>query len=241
MTTRHTLRAALSTIGVPLLAASMLAGCADVNQAGLSQTNFNEARANVAQAAPAASSEALPSLAPQHCDAGPAGEMQMRIMREQAFVPLMVNNTKLNLLLDTGDFVTALTPEAVTRLALPESNQPSLQMTGIGGAYQAPIVQAADVQYLTHHLNNLPFAVLPDSAVWPPVSVPEGSAAVLCTLRVTSVSLPSSSTSVGGALAFIVAMVPRSDSAGPSSNGDLPPNGRPLPEMPRAVASVGLK
>jgi len=167
MTTRHTLRAALSTIGVPLLAASMLAGCADVNQAGLSQTNFNEARANVAQAAPAASSEALPSLAPQHCDAGPAGEMQMRIMREQAFVPLMVNNTKLNLLLDTGDFVTALTPEAVTRLALPESNQPSLQMTGIGGAYQAPIVQAADVQYLTHHLNNLPFAVLPDSEFRP--------------------------------------------------------------------------
>jgi hypothetical protein len=63
--------------------------------------------------------------------------------------------------------VTALTPEAVSRLGLPQANRPRLQMTGIGGGYQAPIVQAAKVEYVNHYMQNLPFAVLPDSEFRP--------------------------------------------------------------------------
>jgi predicted aspartyl protease len=147
-------------MAIPLVSASVLAACDGANQAQMA----------VAQGAPAgtmASDEVLPKFAEAACSPVPAGELALHMTREQAFVPLKVNNATLNLLLDTGDFVTSLTPEAVSRLALPESGQPRLQMTGIGGVYQAPVVQAADVQYLDHHLQNLPFAVLPDSEFRP--------------------------------------------------------------------------
>jgi len=147
-------------MAVPVVAASLLAACDGANEAQM-------AVAPAHTAGPATSTETLPRFSAAQCTRSPVGEVQMRMTREQAFVPLKVNNATVNLLLDTGDFVTALTPEAVNRLALPESDRPRLQMTGIGGGYQAPIVQAADVQYLDHHLQNLPFAVLPDGEFQP--------------------------------------------------------------------------
>jgi len=101
------------------------------------------------------------------CSTTPVGEMHVRVVGDQAFVPLTVNHTSLNLLVDTGDFVTALTPQASERLALPASDHAGLQMTGIGGGYNAPVVEAASVQYLSHTINNLPFAVLPDGEFSP--------------------------------------------------------------------------
>jgi predicted aspartyl protease len=160
MASRRNLSALLSAMAVPVVAASFLAACDGANTAQM-------AVAPAGAAGLASSTESLPRFSAAHCSMSPVGEVQMRMTREQAFVPLKVNNSTVNLLLDTGDFVTALTPEAVSRLALPESSQPRLQMTGIGGGYQAPIVQAADVQYLDHHLQNLPFAVLPDSEFRP--------------------------------------------------------------------------
>jgi predicted aspartyl protease len=153
MAHRHTLPAVLLTALLPLAAA----GCAGAPPAQMA----------VAEAASPVAPERLAAPAPQTCSQSPAGEIPLRLTREQAFVSLKVNNASLNLLLDTGDFVTALTPEAVQRLALPESSQKRLTMTGIGGAYQAPIVEADDVQYLDHHLTRLPFAVLPDSEFRP--------------------------------------------------------------------------
>ncbi len=167
MANRRTLSALLWTMAVPVVAASFLAACDGASEAEMAVVQGPPALA--AQNAP---TDTLPqfsaarfSAAP--CSVVPAGEVQLRMTREQAFVPLKVNNSTLNLLLDTGDFVTALTPEAVSRLQLRESSQPRLQMTGIGGGYQAPIVEASDVQYLDHHLQNLPFAVLPDSEFRP--------------------------------------------------------------------------
>jgi predicted aspartyl protease len=164
MTSRPNLSVLISTMAVPLLAASLLAACDGVNQTQMAVVQAPSASAGdmLASASPS-----LPSQMAAQCSLAPVGEVQMRMTREQAFVPLKVNNSTLNLLLDTGDFVTSLTPQAVSRLALPNSGQPGLQMTGIGGSYQAPIVQAADVQYLDHHLQNLPFAVLPDSEFRP--------------------------------------------------------------------------
>jgi len=154
------------TMSVPVLAASLLAACDAANDTQVAVAQG--AQIAVAQGAqPAASSETVPRLGAGQCRAAPAGELQLRMTREQAFVPLKVNDSTLNLLLDTGDFVTALTPEAVSRLQLPESRLPRLQMTGIGGGYMAPIVEASDVQYLDHHLQKLPFAVLPDSEFQP--------------------------------------------------------------------------
>jgi predicted aspartyl protease len=101
------------------------------------------------------------------CTSQPAGEMAIHMKGEQAFVTLAVNNTSLNLLLDTGDFVTSLAPSAAQRLALPASSEPSLQMTGIGGAYAAPVVEASDVQYLNQHVSNISFPVLPESEFRP--------------------------------------------------------------------------
>ena len=140
-----------------LMAASLLAGCASELpvQTSVAQGGFNQPNP-VVQVATAS-----------RCDVLPAGEMPIRMKGEQAFVTLAVNNKSLNLLLDTGDFVTSLAPDAVARLALPASDQPSLQMTGIGGGYAAPIVQAADVQYLNHHVSNIPFPVLPASEFRP--------------------------------------------------------------------------
>jgi len=164
MASRPSFSVLISTMAVPLVAACFLAGCD-----GASETHMAVLEASPSGSAGmmAASTEALPRAEAAQCTLAPVGEVQMRMTREQAFIPLKVNNSVLNLLLDTGDFVTALTPEAVSRLALPESSQPRLQMTGIGGAYQAPIVQAADVQYLDHHLQDLPFAVLPESEFRP--------------------------------------------------------------------------
>jgi predicted aspartyl protease len=153
MAHQHTLPAFLFAAILPIV----LPGCADTQPA----------RMALAQPAPNSVAENLPPQTAPRCSQKPAGEVDLHLTREQAFVGLKVNNATLNLLLDTGDFVTALTPEAVQRLALPESNQPRLTMTGIGGAYQAPIVEAADVQYLDHHLSRLPFAVLPDSEFRP--------------------------------------------------------------------------
>lgn len=152
MAHNRTFKASFVKLAGTLLAASFLAGC----EAPPSPETY------AAQAAPGQFNQSveLPAQAPQ-CDGAAAGELQLRMTRLQAFVPIKVNNTTLNLLLDTGDFVTALTPDTATRLALPAANQPSLTMTGIGGDYQAPIVQAADVQYLSSHVDNLPFAVLP--------------------------------------------------------------------------------
>jgi len=101
------------------------------------------------------------------CTGSARYELPLRKAGAQAFVSLKVNQRDVNLLLDTGDFVTALTPEAAGRLALTESGQPKLQMTGIGGVYFAPVVQAADVQYLDQHVKNLPFAVLPEGEFRP--------------------------------------------------------------------------
>jgi len=145
-------------MAVPVMAAALLAACD-----GASETQV----AVAAAPAPAGSTETLPQFSTAQCRAAPAGELALRMTREQAFVPLKVNNSTLNLLLDTGDFVTALTPDAVSRLQLPDSRLPRLQMTGIGGGYMAPIVEARDVQYLDHHLEKLPFAVLPESEFEP--------------------------------------------------------------------------
>jgi predicted aspartyl protease len=101
------------------------------------------------------------------CNTQPAGEMALHMKGQQAFVTLAVNNRSLNLLLDTGDFVTSLAPSAVQRLALPASSEASVQMTGIGGAYAAPVVEASDVQYLSQHVANVSFPVLPASEFSP--------------------------------------------------------------------------
>ncbi len=106
---------------------------------------------------------AAPRSAAALCSPAPIGEMPLQVRGMQAFVPLTVNHTTLRLLLDTGDFVTALTPETAARLDLPESFRPKLRMTGIGGAYSAPVVEASDVQYLSAHVTDIPFAVLPPS------------------------------------------------------------------------------
>ncbi len=101
------------------------------------------------------------------CDGRPAGELDIHRRGDQAFVTLAVNGRALNLLLDTGDFVTSVTPDAATRLALPASSEPGLQMTGIGGSYTAPVVEAADVEYLGQHLANVPLPVLPGTEFQP--------------------------------------------------------------------------
>jgi predicted aspartyl protease len=140
-----------------LLAASLLAGCA-------SELPQPTAMVQAGGAQPAA---AFAMQTASQCDARPAGELDIHRRGEQAFVTIAVNGKNLNLLLDTGDFVTSLTPEAATRLALPASSEPGLQMTGIGGAYVAPVVEAADVQYLGEHVSNVPFPVLPGSEFRP--------------------------------------------------------------------------
>jgi len=165
MTHKHTSPTFLRKFAGVLLAASFLTGCgastapvATMVQAGAQPGP---------QAEEASFSEAAQMPQPARCESAPEGEMQLRLQREQAFVSLTVNNQRLNLLLDTGDFVTSLTPFAVSRLALQRSNQPGLTMTGIGGDYEAPIVEAADVQYLSHRVDNLSFAVLPASEFRP--------------------------------------------------------------------------
>ena len=154
---RHTLK----TFGLPvagsLLALSFLAGCASnlPAQSALVQMGGQQTLpvVTVTREAP--------------CNTQPAGEMTLHMKGQQAFVSLAVNNTSLNLLLDTGDFVTSLAPGAAQRLALPASSEPSLQMTGIGGAYAAPVVEASDVEYLSQHVPNVSFPVLPDSEFQP--------------------------------------------------------------------------
>jgi predicted aspartyl protease len=140
-----------------LLAVPFLAGCASEmpTQTAMVQMGGNQPMpvVTVTREAP--------------CNTRPAGEMTLHVKGEQAFVTLAVNNTSLNLLLDTGDFVTSLAPDAVQRLALPASSEPSLQMTGIGGAYAAPVVEASDVQYLSQHVSNISFPVLPESEFRP--------------------------------------------------------------------------
>jgi predicted aspartyl protease len=101
------------------------------------------------------------------CTGQPAGEMALRLKGDQAFVTLSVNNSSLNLLLDTGDFVTSLNPSAVRRLDLPASTEASVQMTGIGGVYAAPVVEASDVTYLNQHVSDISFPVLPASEFRP--------------------------------------------------------------------------
>ena len=119
-------------------------------------------QAGAAQPSASFAMEAAPS-----CDAKPAGELAIHRRGNQAFVSLPVNGQVLNLLLDTGDFVTSLTPEAAQRLALPASSQPGVQMTGIGGSYVAPVVEAADVEFLGQHVANVPFPVLPGTEFQP--------------------------------------------------------------------------
>jgi predicted aspartyl protease len=140
-----------------LMAASLLAGCASE----LPQ------QSSLVQAGGAQPIAAFAVEATAHCDARPMGELNIHRRGEQAFVSVVVNGKSLNLLLDTGDFVTSLTPDAAQRLALPASDQPGIQMTGIGGAYVAPVVEASDVQYLGKHISNVPFPVLPGSEFQP--------------------------------------------------------------------------
>jgi len=136
-----------------LLAVSMICGFAPENQP--------HSRFALTGPGQSLASPALQPDAGSACTNTPAGTMPVRLSGDQAFVPLNVNGSKLNLLLDTADFVTSLTPGAARRLSLPKSNSAGVQMNGIAGTYQAPVVEASDVQYLGHHVNNLPFAVLP--------------------------------------------------------------------------------
>ena len=140
-----------------LLAASLLAGCASEMPTHAAMVQMNGDQPSTTLAAE--------SDAP--CNSQPAAQMTLHVKGDQAFVSLAVNHFSLNLLLDTGDFVTSLNPSAVQRLALPASNEPSLQMTGIGGAYAAPVVEASDVQYLNQHVSNISFPVLPASEFRP--------------------------------------------------------------------------
>jgi predicted aspartyl protease len=151
----------LKTFGLPiagsLLALSCLAGCAsDI------PTQSTMVQMGGGQTLPVVT---VTREAP--CNTQPAGEMTLHMKGQQAFVSLAINNTSLNLLLDTGDFVTSLAPDAAQRLALPASSEPSLQMTGIGGAYAAPVVEASDVEYLSQHVANVSFPVLPGSEFQP--------------------------------------------------------------------------
>jgi predicted aspartyl protease len=106
-------------------------------------------------------------VANARCDGQPVGELDIHRRGDQAFVTLAVNGKTLNLLLDTGDFVTSVTPDAASRLALPASSEPGVQMTGIGGSYTAPVVDAADVQYLGQHITHVPLPVLPGTEFQP--------------------------------------------------------------------------
>ncbi len=142
-----------------ILAVSMIIGSAAEHQQRGRYVHTGPGRYDASLAIPAAAGSA--------CTNTPAGSMPVRLNGDQAFVPLTVNRSKLNLLLDTADFVTSLTPGAARRLSLPRSSGSSVQMSGIAGTYQAPVVEAADVQYLGHHVNNLPFAVLPEGEFAP--------------------------------------------------------------------------
>ena len=157
MTNRHTSKSFRLPLVGTLLAATLLAGCASEmpSQTAMVQMGGDQPSPTVIVAREAP------------CTSQPAGEMAIHMKGEQAFVTLAVNNTSLNLLLDTGDFVTSLAPSAAQRLALPASSEPSLQMTGIGGAYAAPVVEASDVQYLNQHVSNIAFPVLPESEFRP--------------------------------------------------------------------------
>ncbi len=108
-----------------------------------------------------------PTLVAGRCDTAPVGEMPISVHGTQAFVPLTINNLRLRMLLDTGDFATALTPDAVARLGLRPAAVPAVEMTGIGGVYDAPVVQAENVQYLSRSVRDLPFAVLPAAEMTP--------------------------------------------------------------------------
>jgi len=101
------------------------------------------------------------------CVNTPAGIQRLRISGDQAYVSLPINRSQANMLLDTGDFMTSLTPEAVTRLDLPQSARPKIQITGPTGAYEASLVDAANVQYVGHDQKALTFAVLPDGEFAP--------------------------------------------------------------------------
>jgi predicted aspartyl protease len=158
MMNQHTPRTFRLPIAGTLLAVSFLAGCA-------SDLPTQTAMVQLGGGQPPSQTFTVAREAP--CNAQPAGEMALHMKGQQAFVTLAVNNTSLNLLLDTGDFVTSLAPSAVQRLALPASSEPSLQMTGIGGAYAAPVVEASDVQYLSQHVANMSFPVLPESEFQP--------------------------------------------------------------------------
>jgi predicted aspartyl protease len=140
-----------------LMAAALLAGCAQE----LPQ------QSSLLQAAGVQPSSTFAMAATAPCDGRPAGELAIHRRGNQAFVSLAVNGKTLNLLLDTGDFVTSVTPDAAARLALPASSEPGVQMTGIGGSYVAPVVEAADVQYLGQHVSHVPFPVLPGSEFQP--------------------------------------------------------------------------
>jgi predicted aspartyl protease len=157
MMNQHTRKTFRLPIAGTLLAASFLAGCAaeSPTQTAMAQMGGDQATPAFNVARDAA------------CTSQPAGEMAIHVKGDQAFVTLPVNNRPLNLLLDTGDFVTSLTPSAAHRLALPASSEPSLQMTGIGGAYAAPVVEASAVQYLNQNVSNISFPVLPASEFRP--------------------------------------------------------------------------
>jgi predicted aspartyl protease len=157
MINQHSPKTFRLPIAGSLMALSLLAGCASElpPQSAMVQMGGDQPM------------PALTMTREASCNTQAAGEMAIHMKGQQAFVTLAVNNTSLNLLLDTGDFVTSLAPSAAQRLALPASSEPSLQMTGIGGAYAAPVVEASDVQYLSQHVANVSFPVLPESEFRP--------------------------------------------------------------------------
>jgi predicted aspartyl protease len=136
-----------------LVAASMVTGCVAGTQPHdrFVHTGPVQSDSSLSVDAPAGSA----------CTNTAAGSMPLHLQGDQAYVSLTVNRSKLNLLLDTADFVTSLTPGAARRLSLPPSSTPGVEMTGIAGTYRAPMVEAADVQYVGQDVTNLPFAVLP--------------------------------------------------------------------------------
>jgi len=149
----------LSITVASILAASMITGAAAENRhhGKFTLTGSSQSDSSLAPQAPPGGA----------CTNAPAGSMPVRLQGDAAYVPLDVNGSKLNLLLDTADFVTSVTPQAAKRLSLPASSKPGVQMTGIDGTYHAPMVQAAKIQFLDHRVNNLPVPVLPASEFAP--------------------------------------------------------------------------
>ena len=74
----------------------------------------------------------------------------------------------------------------------------------------------------------------------PPWSISPGCVVIRVGLGIWSAS-GSSTSGVGAARPGLMLCTPRSDTIGPSSNGDRPPNGLPDPEVERLIELDGVK